>query len=134
LVDTSTPNVARMFNHYLGGRETFQVDRDTADQVLAALPETRPSAIGAKEFSARAVKFLAAEEGIGQFLDLGVGLPAKVVLHEVARRVNPDARFAYVDHDPVVVSHGRHRRRAATARLPGRALHTSCCYQRRKDA
>jgi hypothetical protein len=95
-----------MFSHYLGGRETFQVDRDTADQVLAALPETRPSAIGTREFSARAVQFLAAEKGIGQFLDLAVGLPGKVILHEVARRVNPDARFAYVDHDPVVVSHG----------------------------
>jgi SAM-dependent methyltransferase len=95
-----------MYNHYLGGRETFRVDREAADQVLSALPQMRPSASEAREFSARAVQFLAGEAGVDQFLDIGVGLPARNVLHEVARRVKPDARFAYVDHDPVVVSHG----------------------------
>ena len=105
-LDTSTPNVARMYHHYLGGRETFQTDRDAAEHVLAALPITRVSAAAVREFIGRAVRFLAGEAGIDQFLDLGMGLPAKHVVHEVAQQVNPAARVAYVDNDPVVVSHG----------------------------
>jgi len=95
-----------MHHHYLGGRETFQADRDAAGQVLAALPATRAAVAATREFITRAVRFLAEDAGIGQFLDLGVGLPAKHVVHEVARQVNPAARVAYVDYDPVVVSHG----------------------------
>jgi SAM-dependent methyltransferase len=105
-LDSSTPNVARMYHHYLGGRETFQSDRDAAEQVLAALPVARASAAAIREFSRRAVRFLAEEAGIDQFLDLGTGLPAKHAVHEVAQRVNPAARVVYVDNDPVVVSHG----------------------------
>jgi SAM-dependent methyltransferase len=95
-----------MYHHYLGGRETFQADRDAAEQVLAALPVTRVSAAAIREFIRRAVRFLAAEAGIDQFLDLGMGLPAEHAVHEVALQVNPAARVAYVDNDPVVVSHG----------------------------
>jgi hypothetical protein len=105
-LDSSTPNVARMYHHYLGGRETFQADRDAAEQVLAALPAVRAAAVATREFIARVVRYLVDEAGIDQFLDLGMGLPAKHVVHEVARRVNPAARVAYVDYDPVVVSHG----------------------------
>jgi hypothetical protein len=105
-LDISTPNVARMYHHYLGGRETFRADRDAAEQVLAALPAARTAAVATREFIARVVRYLAGEAGIDQFLDLGVGLPAKHVVHEVARQVNPAARVAYVDYDPVVVSHG----------------------------
>ena len=105
-LDTSTPNVARMYHHYLGGRETFQADRDAAEQVLAAFPATRDSVLAAREFIERAVRFLAGEAGIDQFLDLGMGLPDKPIVHEVARAANPAARVAYVDFDPVVVSHG----------------------------
>lgn len=105
-LDSSTPNIARMYHHYLGGRETFQADRDAAEQVLAALPVTRVSAAAIREFIRRAVRFLAGEAGIDQFLDLGVGLPARHAVHEVAQQVNPAARVAYVDNDPVVVSHG----------------------------
>jgi SAM-dependent methyltransferase len=95
-----------MYHHFLGGRETFQSDRDAAEQVLAALPVTRVSAVEVREFIRRAVRFLASEAGIDQFLDLGVGMPAKHVVHEVAQEVNQGARVAYVDYDPVVVSHG----------------------------
>ena len=105
-VDTSTPNVARMYHYYLGGRETFQADRDAAEQALAALPVIRATAVAARESIARVVRFLADEAGIDQFLDLGAGLPATNVVHEVARQVNPGARVGYVDYDPVVVSHG----------------------------
>jgi SAM-dependent methyltransferase len=105
-LDTSTPNVARMYHHYLGGRGTFQADRDAAEQVLSVLPEIRDSAAAAREFIGRAVRFLAGDAGIDQFLDLGMGLPDKPVVHEVATEVNPAARVVYVDFDPVVVSHG----------------------------
>jgi SAM-dependent methyltransferase len=101
-LDSSTPNVARMYHHYLGGRETFKADRDAAEQVLAALPATRVSAAEIREFSRRAVRFLADDAGIGQFLDLGT----RHAVHEVARQANPAARVVYVDNDPVVVSHG----------------------------
>jgi hypothetical protein len=104
-LDPSTPNVARMNHHYLGGRETFQADRDAAERVLAAEPGMRAAAVAAREFTARAVRFLA-EAGVDQFLDIGTGLPAALAPHEVARQVRPAARVAYVDYDPVVVSHG----------------------------
>jgi SAM-dependent methyltransferase len=95
-----------MNHHYLGGRETFQADRDAAERVLAAEPAMRAAAVAARQFTVRAVRFLAAEAGVDQFLDIGTGLPAAPALHEVARQVSPDARVAYVDYDPVVVSHG----------------------------
>jgi hypothetical protein len=104
-LDPSTPNVARMNHHYLGGRETFRADRDAAEQVLAAEPGMRAAAVAAREFTGRAVRFLA-EAGLSQFLDIGPGLPLAPAPHEVARQVRPDARVAYVDYDPVVVSHG----------------------------
>jgi SAM-dependent methyltransferase len=106
-LDASTPNVARMYDHYLGGRETFRADRDAAEQAIAAVPALRAAAAGAREFVGRTVRFLAGEAGIGQFLDLGAGLPAKYAVHEVALQFNPDARVVYADYDPVVVSHGK---------------------------
>ena len=105
-LDTSTPNVARMNHHFLGGRETFQADRDAAEQVLAALPGMRAAALAGRDFIGRAVRYLAGEAGVDQFLDLGTGLPAAPAVHEIAQGVNPAARVAYVDFDPVVVSHG----------------------------
>lgn len=95
-----------MYHHYLGGRDTFRADRVAAEQVLAVLPAMRDSAIAARQFVGRAVRFLAGEAGIDQFLDLGMGLPGKPVVHEVARELIPTARVAYVDFDPLVVSHG----------------------------
>ncbi len=105
-LDTSTPNVARMNHHFLGGRETFQADREAAEQVLAALPGMRAAALAGRDFIGRAVRYLAGEAGVDQFLDLGTGLPAAPAVHEIAQGVNPGARVAYVDFDPVVVSHG----------------------------
>ena len=106
MLDTSTPNIARMHHYLLGGRETFQADRIAAERALTALPAMRTSAIASRQFLRRAVTFLAAEAGIDQFLDIGPGLPAKGAVHEVAHEVNPAARVAYVDYAPVVVSHG----------------------------
>ena len=89
-----------------GGKDNFEADRIVAEQVLAQLPGMRRSVLENRRFLGRAVRFLGAEAGIDQFLDIGVGLPTQGAVHEVAREVNPNARVAYVDYDPVVVAHG----------------------------
>jgi len=105
-LDVSTPNVARMYDYFLDGKDNFAADRAAGDQVLALVPAVRRTVLENRRFLRRTVRFLAAEAGIGQFLDIGVGLPTQGAVHEVAHEVNPEARVAYVDYDPVVVSHG----------------------------
>jgi S-adenosyl methyltransferase len=105
-IDTTKPNIARIYDYWLGGKDNFEADRVAAEQVLAQMPGQRRSALENRRFLRRAVRFLAGEAGIDQFLDIGVGLPTQGAVHEVAHEVNPSARVAYVDYDPVVVSHG----------------------------
>ena len=105
-IDTSTANVARMYDYYLGGKDNFEADRVAAEKVLAQMPGQRRSALENRRFLRRAVRFLTAEAGIDQFLDIGVGLPTQGAVHEVAHEINPRSRVAYVDYDPVVVAHG----------------------------
>jgi hypothetical protein len=105
-VNTTKPSVARIYDYWLGGKDNFEADRIVAEQVLAQLPGMRRSVLENRRFLRRAVRFLAGEAGIDQFLDIGVGLPTQGAVHEVAREVNPNARVAYVDYDPVVVAHG----------------------------
>jgi len=104
-IDTSTANVARMYDYYLGGKDNFEADRVAAEKVLAQMPGQRRSALENRRFLRRAVGFLTAEAGIDQFLDIGVGLPTQGAVHEVALEINPRSRVAYVDYDPVVVAH-----------------------------
>lgn len=92
-----------MYDYYLGGAQNFAVDRVAAERALAAVP-ARLFAVANRAFLQRAVGRLAGE-GVAQFLDLGSGLPTVGNVHEVARQVNPAARVAYVDHDPVAVAH-----------------------------
>ena len=106
LIDTGTPNVARIYDYWLGGKDNFEADRVAAEQILLQMPGQRRSALENRRFLRRAVRFLAGEAGIDQFLDIGVGLPTQGAVHEVAHELNPRARVAYVDYDPVVVSHG----------------------------
>jgi hypothetical protein len=106
-IDITKPNVARMYDYWLGGKDNFEADRVAAERVLAQLPGQRRSALENRRFLRRAVRFLAGEAGIDQFLDIGVGLPTQGAVHEVAREINPKSRVAYVDYDPVVVAHGR---------------------------
>jgi S-adenosyl methyltransferase len=106
LIDTKRPNVARIYDYWLGGKDNFEADRVAAEQVLALMPGMRRSARENRKFLRRAGRFLAGEAGIDQFLDIGVGLPTRGAVHEVAHEVNPMVRVAYVDYDPVVVSHG----------------------------
>jgi hypothetical protein len=106
-IDTSRPSVARMYDHYLGGKDNYVVDRDAADQMMVAVPESREMVQANRAFLVRAVHHLAAEMGIRQFLDIGSGLPTQQNVHEVAQAVSPDSRVVYVDHDPHAVVHGR---------------------------
>jgi S-adenosyl methyltransferase len=104
-LDTSTANVARMYDYYLGGKDNFEADRVAAKKVLTQMPGQRRSALENRRFLRRAVGFLADEAGIDQFLDIGVGLPTQGAVHEVAHEINPRSHVAYVDYDPVVVAH-----------------------------
>jgi S-adenosyl methyltransferase len=106
-IDTSRPHAARMYDYYLGGKNHFAADRETADKVIAAMPGVRTGPRENRAFLGRAVRYLAAEAGIRQFLDIGTGLPATNSVHEVAQAVAPDARVVYVDNDPLVLVHAR---------------------------
>src|SRR5215469_685602 len=101
------PNVARIYDYLIGGVTNSAADRAAAERLLAYLPQQRVSAIENRRFLYRAVRYLAAEAGVTQFLDIGMGLPTKRAVHEVARCANPASRVAYADFDPVVVSHGK---------------------------
>ncbi|MFI6601305.1 SAM-dependent methyltransferase [Nonomuraea sp. NPDC050536] len=102
-INPRIPNVARMYDYYLGGKDNFASDREAAEQVLAIVPATRDAARENRAFMQRAVRYLA-ERGIRQFLDIGTGLPTQGNVHEVA---GEDARVVYVDNDPIVLTHAR---------------------------
>jgi hypothetical protein len=105
--DTSVPNSARIWNYWLGGKDNFPVDREAGDEYRVIYPEIVDVARASRQFLARAVRFLAGEAGIRQFLDIGTGLPTADNTHEVAERVAPEVRVVYVDNDPVVLTHAR---------------------------
>ena len=105
--DPSVPNPARMWNYWLGGKDNFAADRELADRVLEAMPSMPAIARAARLFLIDAVRQLASDHGIRQFLDIGTGLPTADNTHDVAQQAAPDARIVYVDHDPVVLSHAR---------------------------
>jgi hypothetical protein len=106
-IDTSIPNVARMYDYLLGGKDNFAADRQAARQLLAAIPDIAAMARDNRMFIGRVVRYLARDAGIRQFLDLGAGLPVQSSVHEIARAFAPDARVVYVDNDPVVCLHGQ---------------------------
>ena len=105
-VDVTRPNAARMYDYYLGGSANFEVDRKAAEEGKAALPDATIYARANRAFLVRAVRYLC-NAGIDQFLDLGSGIPTKGNVHEIAHQLNPAARVAYVDIEPVAVSHAR---------------------------
>jgi SAM-dependent methyltransferase len=106
-IDTSQPHIARMYDYYLGGKNHFAADRELADKVIAAIPGMRTGPRENREFLGRAVRSLAVEAGIRQFLDIGTGLPTTNSVHEVAQQVAPSSRVVYVDNDPLVLTHAR---------------------------
>ncbi|GAA3239171.1 SAM-dependent methyltransferase [Nonomuraea helvata] len=106
-VDTSRPTTSRLYDFMLGGKDNYEADRRLAQRVLEIMPDAREAAWANREFLARVVRFMAAEAGVRQFLDIGAGLPARDNVHEVARSAAPGSRVVYVDHDPIVLVHGR---------------------------
>lgn len=103
------PSTARMYDYYLGGKDNYPADREAAEKVIARMPPgmIRTAARQNRDFLGRAVRYLVAERGIRQFIDIGTGLPTMNSVHEVAQRADPRCRVVYVDHDPIVMVHAR---------------------------
>src|SRR6201981_3304983 len=106
-LDTSVAHPARVYDYWLGGKDNFAADREAAEQVIAANPTVLPGVRANRAFLGRAVRYLAAEAGIRQFLDLGTGLPTAQNTHQVAQEIAPDSRIVYVDNDPIVLAYAR---------------------------
>jgi hypothetical protein len=103
----SVAHVARVCDYLLGGKDNFAADREAAEQAMRINPAVVPTARANRAFLARATRYLTAEAGLRQFLDIGTGMPASSNIHEVAQSVAPQSRVVYVDHDPIVLSHAR---------------------------
>jgi len=106
-LDTTVAHTARVWNYWLGGKDNFAPDREVGEQILQFLPNMPVTARADRAFLGRAVGYLAGEAGMRQFLDVGTGLPTANNTHEVAQAVAPEARIAYVEHDPLVLVHAR---------------------------
>jgi SAM-dependent methyltransferase len=103
--DPTVPNVARVYDVLLGGKENFAADREAAARLLEVVPGAAVAARENRAFLGRAVRFLSEEAGIGQFLDIGAGLPSARAVHEIVRGAVPTPRVVYADNDPAVVRH-----------------------------
>ncbi|MCY1136376.1 SAM-dependent methyltransferase [Actinoplanes sp. Pm04-4] len=107
VIDTSVPHPARRYDYWLGGKDNFAADRESADAIEAKFPGMRAGIRANRAVLRRMTEFLAGEAGVRQFLDIGTGLPTADNTHEVAQRSAPAARVLYVDNDPLVMSHAR---------------------------
>ncbi len=106
-IDPTTPNIARVYDYLIGGKDNFAVDRAVGDEVLRLVPDARESGAANRAFLRRAVRYMVTTAGIRQFLDIGSGLPTQGNVHEIAQELEPCARVVYVDNDPVVLVHTR---------------------------
>lgn len=104
---TDVPHSARIYDYLLGGKDNFQADRDAAGAITLDWPHLAISMRANRNFMARMARYIAAELGIRQFLDVGTGLPTSPNLHEVVQGVDPASRVVYVDNDPIVLVHAR---------------------------
>ena len=93
------PSSARVWNYWMGGKDNYEVDRRAGDAVIEVNPDIRTLARQWRQFLIRAVRYLAGEAGIRQFLDIGTGLPTMQNTHEVAQAVAPESKIVYVDND-----------------------------------
>jgi SAM-dependent methyltransferase len=105
-IDASAVNQARRYNYWLGGSDHFPADKASGDEIAAAFPGIRTTALENRKFLRRATAYLA-RQGIHQFLDIGTGLPTAENTHEVAQGITPEARVVYVDNDPSVIAYAR---------------------------
>ena len=105
--DARVAHPARVYDYWLGGKDNFEADRIAGEETIAAYPAIRASARANRAFLARAVRWLARDAGIRQFLDIGTGIPAPDNTHEVAQAIAPETRVVYADHDPLVLDYAR---------------------------
>ncbi len=105
--DPSVPHPARVYDYWLGGKDHYAADREAAEEVMQRRPQVVAGARANRAFLARVVRYLVAECGIRQFLDIGTGLPAPHSTHQVAQAIAPDSRIVYADNDPLVLVHAR---------------------------
>jgi hypothetical protein len=106
-IDTSRAHPARMYDYYLGGKNHFAADREAAERALRGWKSGRTGLRENRKFLGRAVRYLAGDLGVRQFLDIGTGLPTENNVHEVAQRADPLSHVVYVDNDPMVLAHAR---------------------------
>jgi len=106
-IDTSVPHSARIWNYWVGGKDNYPIDREVGQRIAEMVPDAFDVARHSRAFLGRAVRFLAGEAGIRQFLDIGTGLPTHNNTHEVAQSVAPESRIVYVDNDPLVLVHAQ---------------------------
>jgi S-adenosyl methyltransferase len=105
--DTSVAHQARIYDYLLGGKDNYAADRAAAEAVLTIYPEMAFNARANRAFLGRAVRYLAGEAGIRQFLDIGTGIPTAGNTHQVPQQIAPESRVVYVDYDPIVLAHAR---------------------------
>jgi SAM-dependent methyltransferase len=106
-INTNVPQSARVYDYWLGGKDHFPADRALGDAIAEALPSIRTQVHAQRAFLRRAVRYLAGDAGIRQFLDVGTGIPSAGNVHEVAQEIAPESRVLYVDNDPIVLTHAR---------------------------
>lgn len=106
-LDTTVAHTARVWNYWLGGKDNYPADRAAGDQIIEMFPEYLDIARASRHFLTHTIRYLAADAGIRQYLDIGTGLPTVDNTHEVAQRVAPECRIVYVDNDPLVLAHAR---------------------------
>ena len=106
-IDSTVPHSARIWNYWLGGKDNYAVDRAAGDQFLQSFPDIAVVARATRAFLDRAIRYLAGDAKVRQFLDIGTGLPTSNSTHEVAQQVAPESRIVYVDNDPVVLLHAK---------------------------
>jgi hypothetical protein len=106
-VDPSVPHSARLWNYWLGGKDNYKSDRAAGDEIARRFPSIIDLAKADRAFLQRVVRYLVAEQGIRQILDIGTGLPTADNTHQVAQSIAPESRIVYVDNDPLVLVHAR---------------------------
>jgi hypothetical protein len=105
--DTGVAHSARIYDYWLGGKDNYEADREAAKLAAEANPNILPGVRANRAFLRRAVRCLAEDAGIRQFLDIGTGLPTAENTHQVAQQIAPESRVVYVDNDPIVLAHAR---------------------------
>ena len=106
-LNTNVPQSARVYDYWLGGKDNFPADRALGEAIAGQLPTIRTQVRGQRAFLGRAVRYLARDAGVRQFLDVGTGIPSAGNVHDVAQELAPESRVLYVDNDPIVLAHAR---------------------------